>query len=195
MELSLRQQEIIDISIGLIADRGIQNLTMKNIAAAVGISEPAIYRHFLNKSEIVEAVLDAFSVMASDVLDRSENADCSALEKIELFLLDRYRSCAVHPKMARVMMSEENFRSDEVLAARMVKMMHRHKGRIEEFIKAGIANGEIRDDIDSTAMFRIIFGPMRMLIKQWGMSGYTFDLEAEGKALWEAEKKMIVINY
>ena len=191
MELSLRQQEIIDISIGLIADRGMQNLTMKNIAAAVGISEPAIYRHFRNKFDIIEAVLDAFSVMASDVLDRSEHADCSALEKIELFLLDRYQSCVAHPKMARVMMSEENFRSDEVLAGRMLKMMHQHKARIENFIKAGIANGEIRNDIDPTAMFRIIFGPMRMLIKQWGMSNYKFDLEAEGKALWEAEKKMI----
>ena len=153
MELSLRQQEIINISIGLIADRGMQNLTVKNIAAAVGISEPAIYRHFRNKFDIVAAVLDAFSVMASDVLDRAENVDCSALEKIELFLLDRYQSCVSHPKMARVMMSEENFRADEVLAARMLKMMHQHKERIEGFIKTGIGNGEIRDDIDPTAMF------------------------------------------
>jgi hypothetical protein len=129
--------------------------------------------------------------MTSDVLDRAENAECSALEKIELFLLDRYQSCAAHPKMARVMMSEENFRSNEALAARMLKIMHQHKARIENFIKTGIADGEIRDDIDPTAMFRIIFGPMRMLIKQWGMSGYKFDLEVEGKALWEAEKKMI----
>ena len=191
MELSLRQQEIINISISLIADRGMQNLTMKNIAAAVGISEPAIYRHFRNKFDIIEAVLDAFSVMAADVLSKAENAECSALEKIELFLLDRYQSCAAHPKMARVMMSEENFRSNEALAARMLKIMHQHKARIENFIKKGIADGEIRDDIEPTALFRIIFGPMRMLIKQWGMSGYKFDLEVEGKALWEAEKKMI----
>lgn len=191
MELSLRQQEIIDISISLIADRGIQNLTMKNIAAAVGISEPAIYRHFRNKFDIIEAVLDAFSAIASDVLDSAEVAECSALEKIELFLMDRYRRCTAHPEMAKAMMAEENFQADEVLAARMLKMMHQHKGRIEGLIAEGIANGEIRDDINATIMFRIIFGPMRLLIKQWGLSGYRFNLEAEGKALWEAEKKMI----
>jgi TetR/AcrR family transcriptional regulator, fatty acid metabolism regulator protein len=193
MELSIRQQEIVDTSIGLIADRGIQNLTMKNISTAVGISEPAIYRHFRNKFDIIEAVLDAFSLIASNVLNSPEMAKCSTLEKIELFLLDRYRRCAAHPEMAKVMMAEENFQADEVLATRMLKMMHQHKEQIEGFITAGMANGEIRDDIDPTIMFRIIFGPMRLLIKQWGLSGYKFDLAAEGKALWEAEKKMISI--
>ena len=46
MELSKRQKEIIGAAISLIAQNGIEGLTTKALAAAVGISEPALYRHF-----------------------------------------------------------------------------------------------------------------------------------------------------
>ncbi|MCK5088225.1 MAG: helix-turn-helix transcriptional regulator, partial [Melioribacteraceae bacterium] len=47
--MTKRQAEIIDESIKLIADKGIQGLTIKNLSKAIGVSEPAIYRHFENK--------------------------------------------------------------------------------------------------------------------------------------------------
>lgn len=41
-----RQQEIIDVALKLINNKGIQGLTMKYRSRDIGISEPAIYRHF-----------------------------------------------------------------------------------------------------------------------------------------------------
>ena len=47
MELTKRQKEIINTSSDLIATGGIQNFTMKSLSKDIGISEPAIYRHFI----------------------------------------------------------------------------------------------------------------------------------------------------
>ena len=47
MKLTKRQNEIIDTALNLTASGGIQNLTIKNLADALGITEPAIYRHFM----------------------------------------------------------------------------------------------------------------------------------------------------
>ena len=58
--------------------------------------------------------------------------------------------------------------------------MHAHKARIETLILRGQAEGKIRPEIDPTVLFRLIFGPIRLLIKQWGLSGYRFELLAEG---------------
>ena len=58
MQLTVRQQEIIDAALALIAEQGIQNLTIKNIAAALKITEPAIYRHFDSKHEIQAPIYD-----------------------------------------------------------------------------------------------------------------------------------------
>lgn len=192
MELTKRQREIIDVSIGLIADRGIKNLTTKNIALEIGISEPAIYRHFDNKQDIILAILDQFERIATDILDDLSGENMTSLEKVEHFMMDRYRCCAVNPKLAKVMFAEENFQDNEQLAAKVLSIMHRHKTVMQKVISEGQASGEIRDDIDTILLFRILFGPLRLLIKQWSLSGFCFNLEIEGKKLWEAEKKLVV---
>jgi len=191
MDLTARQQEIIDVSISLIADKGIQSLTIKNISQTIGISEPAIYRHFKNKFEILMTILDSFEIIASDVLNSEEIKDLNSLDKIEFFLFDRYKRCAENPKLAKLMFAEENFQDDKLLAKKVLEIMHAHKSEMHEIITAGQTLGEIRDDIETISLFRIIFGPMRLLIKQWGLSGCKFNLVKEGKKLWQAEKKLL----
>ena len=56
--LTERQQEIWDHAIALISEKGIQGLTMKNLSKRLGISEPAIYRHYENKIDILVSLLD-----------------------------------------------------------------------------------------------------------------------------------------
>jgi len=192
MELSNRQQEIVKISIDLIADKGIQNLTIKNISDKIGISEPAIYRHFKNKFEIVMSVLDTFASIAGNVLNNVKINNLKSYEKIELFIMDRYERCSSNPKLAKVMFSEEFFQNDALLSKKMLSIMHSHKNDIERILISGQADGEIRNDIDTTSIFRIVFGAMRLLIKQWCLSGFKFDLIIEGKKLWEVEKKLII---
>jgi len=57
MNFSNRQIEIIKAATVLIGNKGIQNLTTKNLAAEMGFSEPALYRHFKNKTDILQSVL------------------------------------------------------------------------------------------------------------------------------------------
>ena len=52
-----RQKEIISVSLDLISEKGIQGLTIKNLAQRIGITEPAIYRHYENKIHILLASL------------------------------------------------------------------------------------------------------------------------------------------
>ena len=44
----------------LISQYGIEGLTTKALAGAVGISEPALYRHFPGKGEIIRAMITHF---------------------------------------------------------------------------------------------------------------------------------------
>ena len=192
MDLTARQQEIINVSVALIADKGIQSLTIKNISQTIGISEPAIYRHFKNKFEILMTLLDSFELIAADVLNSKDIKSLKPLDKIEFFLMDRYKRCSENPKLAKLMFSEENFQDDERLAEKVLSIMHAHRTEMHKIISAGQSNGEIRDDIDSISLFRIIFGSMRLLIKQWGLSGCRFNLVNEGGKLWEAEKKILI---
>jgi len=53
-----RQEMIIDEAIKIIHAEGYQSLSIRELAKHVKISEPAIYRHFLNKEDIILGILN-----------------------------------------------------------------------------------------------------------------------------------------
>ena len=59
--LTKRQLQIIQTSIELIGNGGIQELTIKNLSRKIGFVEAAVYRHFASKSEILLTVLELLS--------------------------------------------------------------------------------------------------------------------------------------
>ncbi|MGF0311050.1 SACE_7040 family transcriptional regulator [Rhodococcus sp. IEGM1428] len=59
-----RRQQLLDAAASLFADRGFTSVRLEDLGAAVGISGPAVYRHFPNK----EAVLVELMVGISEYL-------------------------------------------------------------------------------------------------------------------------------
>jgi AcrR family transcriptional regulator len=57
-----RRGEILDAALGVFAEKGYEAGTVRDIAARVGVSEPALYRHFPSK----EAVLIEIVSLAGD---------------------------------------------------------------------------------------------------------------------------------
>lgn len=191
MKLTKRQLEIIGISLDIIARDGIKNLTIKNIANAMKVSEPAIYRHFASKQEIIMAVIDSFSDASQLVLDGITMEPERGLAGIEAFVKSRIQMVLDNPPLAKVMFAEEIFMDDPELSQRMLKMMHSHRDCLREMVLSAQRQGDLRDDIAGDIIFRLIMGPVRLLIKQWGMSGYHFDLRQQGNDLWDALKKTL----
>ena len=59
-EFTHRQIEIMEAATNRISKFGIQNLTIKTLAEDIGLSEPALYRHFKSKNEILWSLLEYF---------------------------------------------------------------------------------------------------------------------------------------
>ena len=57
--------------------------------------------------------------------------------------------------------------------------------------KEAIEAGEIRDDIPLDTLFRLVIGPLRLLIKQWGLSNGAFDLQEKRQELQESLRKLL----
>ncbi|MCD6176276.1 MAG: TetR/AcrR family transcriptional regulator [Candidatus Cloacimonetes bacterium] len=190
---SERQQQIVETAIKIIAQRGIQNLTIKNIASEIGISEPALYRHFSSKLEILKAVITYFQIKMQPALEKL-NRSINSLNKIESFIIEHLKIISQNQDFAKVIFSEANFQNEENLILKMNNMMNRSHKVLETVIQSGQKNNEIRTDINSLSLIRMIIGSMRLLVTQWSMSGMIFNLENEGKQLSDDIKKIIVVK-
>ncbi|MBT3303065.1 MAG: TetR/AcrR family transcriptional regulator, partial [Bacteroidetes bacterium] len=68
-----RQKEIVEVALELITEKGIQGLTIKNLSKKIGISEPAIYRHFDNKIQILISILEFFKDNTEQIFKKELN--------------------------------------------------------------------------------------------------------------------------
>jgi len=57
--MSERKTQILEEATRLFSADGYDGMTMKQLAGACGITEPALYRHFQSKESLYDAVLDA----------------------------------------------------------------------------------------------------------------------------------------
>ena len=59
MSASERRSAILSAAIDLFSTKGFRGTTTREIAAAVGVSEPVLYQHFATKRALYDAILDA----------------------------------------------------------------------------------------------------------------------------------------
>jgi len=186
--LTPRQAEIVDAALKLIAEQGIQHLTIRNLSTAIGVTEAALYRHFPGKTEIIQAVVSRFE---EDVDDIGELRGWAA---IEAALVRRTELVLAKPDLARVVFAEELFKDSPETEQILHGMMQRHYKIMEQHFQEAVEDGVIRADIPMDTLFRLILGPLRLLIKQWGLSGGSFDLRAKRDEMLSIMKELFAPN-
>ncbi len=70
-----RRSAILDAAVRLFSDKGFRGVTTRELAAAVGVSEPVLYQHFQTKGDLYKAILEERAMCG----DRTIPSDLSLL--------------------------------------------------------------------------------------------------------------------
>ncbi|MDX9748948.1 MAG: TetR/AcrR family transcriptional regulator [Paludibacter sp.] len=185
MELKTRQLEIIEAAGRLLTQKGINGLTIKNLAKEMKFSESAIYRHFESKEEIIVALL---RYLADTIETRlrsmkrtgSPDTDLKTLFDEQFLFFSQHHHFVVAVFSDGLM--EESRQINEAIQALIGVMA----GHLTTIIKDGQSKGVIRNDLATDQLVQIILGTYKLHMFKWRLSAFTFDLKAEGSKLVEA---------
>jgi len=189
--LSERQQQIVEESIKIIDEKGIQGLTIKNLSKAIGISEPGIYRHFESKTEILLSILNNFKEMAGMLSGLMKDFEGTAIEKIEFMFSRMLELFSETPSMVSVIFSEEIFKNEELLKLKITEVLNMHAQTIENIIAKGQEEENVRKDIELKTLALMIMGSLRLLVKRWDLNNHNFNLNKEGSKLIQGLDKIL----
>lgn len=184
--MTQRQIDIIQESIKLIADKGIQGLTIKNLANSIGITEPAIYRHFENKQAILLEILSLLKENKDDFFEKFGDNKLNPLQLLQTLFEKRFKYFSENHAIASVIFSEELFRNDPLLSDKVFSIMEENQKVILNIIGAGQKAEVINGDVSAEQLAFIITGAIRLSVTKWRLSNYSFNLEEEGKQLWKS---------
>jgi TetR/AcrR family fatty acid metabolism transcriptional regulator len=184
-----RQNMIIDEAMKIIHSGGYGALSIRALAQNVKISEPAIYRHFLNKEDIVLGILNRIMVF-EQLVETELLTKKTAKEKIKHFILFRLKYLEKNPEMTSVLFAEDIFTQSEILRNRMFSMLQKRKRMLADIIEDAKSEGEIAD-VKTENILIIIFGSIRMIVLEWRLNNFKFSLAGRGKSMLNTLDKLI----
>ncbi len=157
----VRQAELTDAALHIIATRGIAALSTRSLAAQVGLSTGAIFRHFPS----LEALLDAVVARVEAVLDATyPDATLPASERLARFLEARSTAVGSQLGILRLVLSEQFLLAlPKAGSTRLAGAVERTRAFVLECLRQGQSTGELRADLPAETLAPIVMGTIQML--------------------------------
>ncbi len=191
MKFTNRQIEIIEAATKLIGEKGVSGLTTKNLAKEMKFSEPALYRHFKNKEEILKSVLFYYREDVKNFIAPILVGKTTGIEKIEQLFKYLFSHFKENPAIVLVIFSETSFQHNKLLSKTVLEIMGQKKIMMETILEFGQMDGSVRKDIPKNHLATIIMGSMRLSILNWRLNDFAHDLDDIRVELWRAIEKIL----
>jgi len=189
---SERQIQIIETATKRIDKHGIQELTIKNLANDLELSEAALYRHFKSKNEILLGMLSYFIIEMKEKINKiianETKKPCVILRDLFNNQLNTFTQ---NPAIVSVVFSEGIFQFNNELSNKLSEMMDLMQEKISEIVKRGQEEECFNKLLSPGVATTMIMGSMRMVVLKWKLSGNKSNLVKDGQTMLNGILKMI----
>ena len=157
----VRQVELTDAALHIIATQGIAALSTRSLAQQVGLSSGAIFRHFPS----IEAVLEAVVARVEAVLESTlPAATLPPAERLQRFVEGRSTAVGSQLGILRLVVSEQFLLALPAAGSqRLTACVHKTRGFLAVCLRDGQAAGDFRVDVAAETLVPIVMGTVQML--------------------------------
>ena len=166
-----RQKDFLHAAIDIVSRQGFSKLTIRNVAAAVGVSEPAVYRHFPNKLALLTAMLDDLQgAILPHFRELREGTD-QPRKTFDGFIRGLFEEFKLRPAYAPFIFSEEIFHNEAQLREKLQRVLGENISVLTESFEALQIDKSCRTDIEAQQMALITLASIRLAVSRWHISG------------------------
>lgn len=161
-----RREEIIRVTLELAAKQGVDDVTTQDMAQAMGVTQGAVFRHFLSKDAIWLAVMQWVRDRLMGVLGRAVEQGRDPLDALQRMFFAQIDFIASHPAIPRVLMSEHLHGRSAALRRLVTEIMLGYEAKIAGLLADAQTQGLARADLDVHAAATLYIGMIQGLVLQ-----------------------------
>lgn len=155
---AVRQEQIKQAVLQIIAEEGLHKLSTRNLADKVGLSEGAIFRHFASKRDIIKGIMDD---VASDLVDTQRaiaHGDQEVEKKLFTYLCNNVRYLKENLGITILLFSEATHFGDEELKAKLNQILTNQKQLVIDMVRDGISEGVFEETVNPDDVATLYMG-------------------------------------
>jgi AcrR family transcriptional regulator len=176
-----RKAEIVDTAIRLAAEIGPDRVTTQHLADAVGVTQPAIFRHFATKTDIWEAV-GIRIVNEMQALHRHPVviAQDDPHDRLKQLVGQHFVHIEKHPAIPAILFSRELHAGNEPLRGKFSDLVGARSDEITRLIRAAQDEGIHHAGIIAEDAAQLVAAAMQGISLRWLLDNQGFSLVEEG---------------
>ncbi|HVQ17921.1 MAG TPA: TetR/AcrR family transcriptional regulator [Actinomycetes bacterium] len=150
---------IIEATLDLLADEGVNALSVEAVAAKAGVGKATIYRRWASKDDLVG---DALATMIDDMPVRF--AGLTVREQL-VSLLEHVRCKTLESRAGRIFprMAAYKHSHPELYVIFAERVLEPRRDRVRDLVQRGVDAGELRADLDVSLAATLVLAPMLYL--------------------------------
>ncbi|WP_293446434.1 TetR/AcrR family transcriptional regulator [Persephonella sp.] len=184
-----RKEEVFYVISQIIAEKGLSEVSTVEVARRLGVSQPAIYKYFKNKDDMITYYLQHLKNNLNEIIKKAEKGKTTE-EKLRIIFTEHFRLLERTKILPRVVFSDIIYVGNPEKKFKLKEAVFLYKDGIKNIISEGIKNGEIKD-IDPEFGVRVVIGSILSSTLFWMLDDMKFRIIEEVDFIIENIKKTL----
>ncbi len=169
-QVSNRREQVLQKAMEVIVEEGLARLTMKRVAQKMGFSEPAMYRHFKDKQDLMRGMIHRVRERFFQIVD---SADPTAPPRrfLEQTLCRLMKYLEEVNGVTILFLSDSTYNRDETLRKELLEWFQGMVERLSNYLEGAKARGETRPDLSVRGAALTIVGAIQCLTIRFIVGG------------------------
>lgn len=180
-----RQAEIVAAALRLAQDSSPASITTTDLAAAVGVSQGALFKHFSSKEAIWLAVMAWVTEHLLRSLHEAAEQAPTPRDALRRVFEAHVRFVVTHPGVPRVIFHELQQPEDSPLKQQVRNLMQGYRRLLLRLLEASVQRGDAAVDLDVSAAATLFVGIVQGLVMQSMLSGQMLNMPAQAASVFD----------
>jgi AcrR family transcriptional regulator len=194
LKTEVRRDQIAQAALGLIASQGMSEFKIAGLSRRVGVAPSAIYHHFKNKDEIVDAVLGLLEKRLLGNVKAVMEKSSDPLAQLKEILFLHVKLILEHSALPRILFSEEIYGGKPERKAKLNAIILSYLDEVARIIREGQQQNRIRSDIQASTLSVMFLGLVQPIAILWHLSDGAFDAAKQVERAWPVFSESIVFR-
>lgn len=180
-----RKNQILQTLAQMLEGPAAERITTAALAARIGVSEAALYRHFKGKADMFAGLIDFTEQTLFSLINKITSEEQSGLHQTEAVISMLLGFAQKNRGMTRVLIGDALVTEDEALQARINQIHDRLEAALKQSLRFAITQKEIAGDVDPAAQANALMSFVAGRWHQYAKSGFRRDPMEHWQKQWK----------